>query len=173
MDRDGNIYTGGTTTLSNFPVTADAWQSTQRGNGDGYILVFSQELTRLIYGTYMGGIGTDEVRMTWVGPNGAFYAFGNTDSANFPVSNAWQTNRGKRTSHREADAGPRPFPGRAEESENRPISRTARFAAQRAESTLSSASYLLRPSSDHGLLGVEIPAEPMLVRQVSDCSCSR
>ncbi len=55
VDRDGNICTGGTTTLSNFPVKADAWRSTHRGNCDGYICVFSKDLTRLICGTYLRG----------------------------------------------------------------------------------------------------------------------
>jgi len=90
VDGAGNIYTGGTTSLPSFPVTADAYQPTHRGNGDGYICKFSPDLAQLLYGTYIGGSGVDGVRMTWAEPGGTFYAFGTTDSADFPVLNAVQ-----------------------------------------------------------------------------------
>ena len=96
FDAEGNVYTVGETMRTNLPVTPDAYQRTLAGGTDAYAEVLSSDLSRVVYATYLGGRGLDHARMTWVDRiHGAFYVFGGTNSADFPVKNAWQsTNRG-------------------------------------------------------------------------------
>ena len=91
FDAAGNIYTVGETTKSNRAVTADAYQRALAGSTDAYVEVFSGDLTRIVYASYLGGRGKDFARMAWVdNVNNRFYVFGNTNAAGFPTHNAWQ-----------------------------------------------------------------------------------
>lgn len=92
VDPSGNIYVGALTTISNFPVTPNAYQGTYGGNEDGVVCMLSPDLTTLLYATYLGGSGQDTTRMTWVHPDGTLYVFGTTTSTDFPVWNAPQPN---------------------------------------------------------------------------------
>jgi hypothetical protein len=40
--------------------------------------------SRLLYGTHLGGRGRDLIRTVALGPDGALYLAGNTDSPDFP-----------------------------------------------------------------------------------------
>jgi hypothetical protein len=92
LDSSGNVYTVGQTSLANKPVTADAFQPYLGGKMDAYIEKLSSDLKEVLYATYLGGSGSDYARMTWGDiANNAVYVFGGTNSANFPLKNAWQS----------------------------------------------------------------------------------
>jgi uncharacterized protein (TIGR03437 family) len=95
LDSSGNVYIGGNTVSSNFPVL-NAYQSKFGGAananaqpfitvGDGYVAKFDTN-GKLQYSTYLGGSGDDAVMGLAVDSTGAAYVTGFTSSANFPVS---------------------------------------------------------------------------------------
>jgi len=86
VDMSGNIIVAGYTTSSDFPVTQGAYQ-TKYGGGDvdGFIAKFDSGCTKLLFSTYIGGRGADEVIDIAVAPDGTIYAVGYTDSySTFP-----------------------------------------------------------------------------------------
>lgn len=89
----GNIYVGGISYSSNFPVTAGAFQTTLLGAGDAFLMKFTGAGVQL-WGTFYGGSATEwgnggVATDTW----GNVFIHGGTYSTNFPVSTgAYQTN---------------------------------------------------------------------------------
>ncbi|MCE5213695.1 MAG: DUF3344 domain-containing protein [Methanobacterium sp.] len=95
VDDDGNIYITGQTASTNFPTTSNAYQTTNAGGTDAYLVKFNSSGT-LMYSTYLGGSGNDYGSGIIVDTNGNIYITGYTASTNFPTtSNAYQnTNAG-------------------------------------------------------------------------------
>jgi len=90
------IYFTGNTGSTNFPVTSNAYQSTNTGGsneGDGFLGILSDDLTQLLYSTYLGGSGDDGFRAAFVNTNGDFLCGGMSNSDNWPVLNAIQSSR--------------------------------------------------------------------------------
>ena len=97
-DPNGNIYIGGNTQATNFPVTSNSFQPTcpSANSGTGCNAGFVVELNRsvapanqIIYGSYLGTTtfnGNDVVTAIGVDSNGIIYAAGHTDSKDFPVT---------------------------------------------------------------------------------------
>jgi hypothetical protein len=85
VDNAGDLYISGTTYSSDFPVTTNAFQST-----NGYANAFLTELnpagSKEIYSTYLGGYGKDGGYQVALGSSGGVYIGGFTDSSNFPVT---------------------------------------------------------------------------------------
>jgi hypothetical protein len=96
IDAYGNVYIVGIATSKDYPVTSDAYQSGLVGTATqaGTLSVVSQDLTTLLYSTYLGGSsGTDYAAAvaTYTDPNtGQAYAAvaGATASADFPTLNS-------------------------------------------------------------------------------------
>jgi uncharacterized protein (TIGR03437 family) len=100
IDSSGNIWVGGGTISSNFPL-AGAFQRTYGGGtnfnaqpifstGDGFISELSSDLKTLKYSTYFGGNQDDAVSAIAVDSSGAIYIAGATQSSNFPgASNSY------------------------------------------------------------------------------------
>jgi len=95
----GMIYvTGEKYTGDYFPITDSAFQPNYRGNGD--IFVTQLDLTRpgydaIVYSTFLGGSGPDEVRRIVLAPDGGVLLTGYTLSRDFPVTpNAFQRTPG-------------------------------------------------------------------------------
>lgn len=85
IDRAGNIVVVGGVRSRDLPVTPGAIQPQHGGgNDDGAVMILSADGTRLLYGTYLGGRGRDLVRTAAVGPDGALYLAGATNSPEFP-----------------------------------------------------------------------------------------
>jgi hypothetical protein len=59
-DQDGGVWLGGITTSSNFPVSVDAVQSKRAGGEDAF-LAHLDARGRLLFSTYIGGTGNDEI----------------------------------------------------------------------------------------------------------------
>ena len=96
VDSAGNAYITGTTSSTDFPVTAGAVQPTNRKQGTTSSTVFVTKLnangTGLIYSTYLGGGSVDTPRGIAIDSAGDAYIAGYTSSTDFPVtSGALQT----------------------------------------------------------------------------------
>lgn len=93
LDAQGNVYVSGATFSTNFPVTPDAYQKTAGGKGDLFVAVLSNDLSHLIYGSYLGGSAVDFGRTSIVSPDGWFAVAGHADSGNWPTNNAYQSSK--------------------------------------------------------------------------------
>jgi uncharacterized protein (TIGR03437 family) len=93
VDSAGNVYAGGFTLSSNFPVQG-AFQTKYGGaasasaqpvisTGDGFVAKFTPA-GKLSYATYLGGSGDDMVMGLAVDSQGAVYVTGPTSSSDFP-----------------------------------------------------------------------------------------
>jgi WD40 repeat protein len=96
VDGSGHAYATGITVSANFPTTAGAFQTTFGGGAaDGFAAQLNSTGTALVYSTYLGGTGDDEVNELAVDGSGNAYIPGLTDSANFPTTaGAFQTTLG-------------------------------------------------------------------------------
>ncbi|MGH9774912.1 MAG: SBBP repeat-containing protein, partial [Candidatus Acidiferrales bacterium] len=89
VDAAGDIYLAGATTSTDFPVFK-ALQSTSGGGVDGFVAKFSGDGSRVLYATYLGGRGADEVRGIGLDASGNAYLTGLTQSVDFPALKALQ-----------------------------------------------------------------------------------
>lgn len=96
LDSAGNAYLAGDTSSSNFPVTANAMQAVRNGpHTDAFVTALNPTGTALAYSSYLGGSGNvaggDKAYGITVDSSGNVIVVGQTDSANFPLQNAFQT----------------------------------------------------------------------------------
>jgi len=90
MDQNGNIVMAGNTASENFPTTKGAFsEKFNGGNRDGFISILDGGLSKLLYSTYIGGNGGEDIlRGLCIDKNsGEICVAGITFSTNFPVSN--------------------------------------------------------------------------------------
>jgi len=91
-DQFGDAFVAGTTCSSNFPVTANAFQTHAPGGGkgvegcDAFVAKLDPTGSRYLYATYLGGSGADTATSLWVDPNGYAWVAGFTSSPDFPVT---------------------------------------------------------------------------------------
>jgi len=103
LDGAMNAYVAGNTTSSNFPVTANAVQTTKRGTGDAFLFKLNPAGSGVTYSTYYGcatftaedfGAFTSFLSVT-VDEAGRAYAAGNTTCSDFPTTvNGFQRTKG-------------------------------------------------------------------------------
>jgi len=96
IDSSGNIYVTGNTKSENFP-TANAFQSTPsptESGGNAFVTKLNPAVPSYVFSTYLGGSAKDEANGIAVDSAANVYVTGNTVSADFPIANAFQTNRG-------------------------------------------------------------------------------
>ena len=96
LDASGNAYIAGTTSSTNYDITAGAFQTTI---GGGYADIFVTKLnssgTALIYSTYIGGSDNEEVNSIALDASANAYITGRTVSVNYDVTaGAFQTTYG-------------------------------------------------------------------------------
>ncbi|MFN8391384.1 MAG: SBBP repeat-containing protein [Bdellovibrionota bacterium] len=96
VDSDGQAYVTGTTNSPDFPVTAGAFQTVARGNGDGFVTKLKADGTGIVYSTFLGGSRTDVAYDVALDSDGAVYVVGYSDSADFPHVRAFQDAAGGR-----------------------------------------------------------------------------
>jgi len=97
LDRQGNVYFTGTTFSNNFPVTPDAFQPSNNGKANIFVVKLSADFSRLVYSTYLGGSKGDAGRAATVDTHGNFYVGGGVRSKDFPTRNALQPKYGGNT----------------------------------------------------------------------------
>ncbi|UCD44146.1 MAG: hypothetical protein JSV27_08380 [Candidatus Bathyarchaeota archaeon] len=86
IDDEGNIIVIGLTRSDDFPVTGDAMQTVfGQGESDGFISVFDLD-GALLHSTYIGGSGSENLRVFGIDAMGNFVLVGRTASADYPVT---------------------------------------------------------------------------------------
>jgi len=95
VDAGGNAVVTGMTASNNFPVTANALQSTFGGApppvgpnvyGDAFVTKLNPAGSALVFSTYLGGSGGDGGSTVAIDSAGYIYVSGATSSPNFPVT---------------------------------------------------------------------------------------
>ncbi len=87
IDDNNNIYIASTTASTDFPVSSGAFQPTfGGGTTDGLLAKLDNNLTTLIWASYIGGSGNDAVYSIVIDDNENPYVAGGTTSTNFPVT---------------------------------------------------------------------------------------
>jgi hypothetical protein len=87
LDVAGNVLVGTTTSSIDFPVLNGIKATKPLTDGtDGVVSKLSPTLSTLLWSTYLGGNGYDEVDDVRVAPNGSIYVCGRTASINFPTT---------------------------------------------------------------------------------------
>ncbi|MDQ1591762.1 MAG: hypothetical protein QOG71_2389 [Pyrinomonadaceae bacterium] len=95
VDANGSAYVSGYTTSVNFPTTAGAYVTINRGNYDAFVVKLNPAGTALVYATYLGGSSTELSFSLAVDASGQVHIAGQTSSDNFPTTpGAFQTTRG-------------------------------------------------------------------------------
>jgi hypothetical protein len=91
VDSAGNAYITGSTYSPDYPVTSNAFQTTNAGEYDIIVTKLNSEGSDLVYSTYIGGSGDEEAASISLDNSNHAYITGNTDSENFPtISNSFQ-----------------------------------------------------------------------------------
>ncbi len=85
IDEVGNVYLGGTTNSSDFPVV-NPFNNSLNGLYDAFITKFNSDLKTIVYSTYAGGNRDDIVTSAQLGPDKGFYVCGYTESTNLPAT---------------------------------------------------------------------------------------
>ena len=93
VDSSGAAYVVGTTSSTNFPTTANAYQSAYAGNGDAFIAKLSPTGSALVYSSYLGGTGADFGQAIALDSSGNAYVAGSTESTDFPTVNPLQVGK--------------------------------------------------------------------------------
>lgn len=88
LDEAGHIFVVGATESTDFPVTADALQSTNSGSIDVFVAKLDPSGARLEYASYLGGAVQDSPAGIALDAAGNIYVAGYTNSLNFPTANA-------------------------------------------------------------------------------------
>src|SRR6185369_14043968 len=89
VDAAGNVYLVGTTKSTDFPLVA-AYQPTHGANyEDTFVAKLDATGTKLVYSTFLGGLGRDTGAAIAVDLTGNAYVTGTTDSPDFPTKSAF------------------------------------------------------------------------------------
>jgi len=95
VDGSGSAYVTGTTSSSDYDVTAGAFQTSNGGSSDVFVTKLNATGTALVYSTYIGGSSTDEGYGIAVDGSGSVYVTGSTESSDYDVTaGAFQTTYG-------------------------------------------------------------------------------
>jgi len=86
LDEDGNVYIATCTYSLNFPVTANAFQSTLGGGQDGITSKFSPDLSELLWSSYYGGSNNDGVYSLAIDSESQIVITGGSGSTDLPVT---------------------------------------------------------------------------------------
>ena len=99
LDKNKNVYiVGDTTSNSRFPITENAYQTSNCENSkDGFLIKLNTNIKgkeALLYGTYLGGSNNDSFYSVAIDSNDYAYITGVTESKDFPITdNGYEKNR--------------------------------------------------------------------------------
>ncbi|HZL99374.1 MAG TPA: SBBP repeat-containing protein [Planctomycetota bacterium] len=92
VDSENRPIVAGWTESSNFPFTPGSFDPTWNSNRDCFIVKVSNDGGSLVWGTFLGGSGFDELRGLAVDSSGTCFVQAGTDSPSMPVTpNAYDT----------------------------------------------------------------------------------
>ncbi|MFN3916283.1 MAG: gliding motility-associated C-terminal domain-containing protein [Flavobacteriales bacterium] len=87
IDNQNNVYITSCTRSADFPVTAGVFQPTYGGGTmDGVVFKMDNNLSTLIWSTFLGGTNDDAVFSLEIDKNGNIYVSGGTNSIDFPTT---------------------------------------------------------------------------------------
>jgi hypothetical protein len=86
LDATGAATVVGWTDSTNFPTTAGAYDTSHNGFPDAYVVRLNLSGTAVLYGTYLGGGGSDVAFCGAIDATGAATVVGSTYSTNFPTT---------------------------------------------------------------------------------------
>jgi gliding motility-associated-like protein len=86
VDASNNIYVASSTSSSDFPVTAGAFQTGLSGLQDGCVFKLSPNLNTMLWSSYIGGTNNDAAYSLQLSSLGEILITGGTESMNFPVT---------------------------------------------------------------------------------------
>ena len=90
LNSSGNAFVAGQTDAKDFPTTAGTVQPVAAGAADAFIAQFSSSGSHLNFSTFLGGSGADGGNAIALDSFANVFVTGRTESANFPVKNAFQ-----------------------------------------------------------------------------------
>ena len=85
VDGSNNVFVGGNTLSTDFPVSAGAFRTSYGGGGDGFVTKLNAN-GGLVYSTYVGGVASDIVNAIAVDASGSATVAGTTSSINYPTT---------------------------------------------------------------------------------------
>jgi len=92
IDNNNNIYIATCTQSSDFPTT-NSFQLSSEGNQEGCIVKMDNNLTSIIWSSYLGGSNDDAIYSLALDDNNDIYVTGGTSSFDFPTTlNSYQNN---------------------------------------------------------------------------------
>lgn len=92
IDKNNNVYLATCTYSTDFPIT-NSFQKTHNGQQEGCVLKLDNQLSTLIWSSFLGGSRDDAVYSLAIDKNDNVFLTGGTNSYNFPSSsNAFQSN---------------------------------------------------------------------------------
>jgi hypothetical protein len=86
VDAFGYVYVAGQSASPNFPTTPGAFDTGLGGNVDGFVTKLDHSGAALVYSTYLGGGGQEELQGVAIDGLGEAYVTGHTSSSDFPVT---------------------------------------------------------------------------------------
>ncbi|TFG28726.1 hypothetical protein EU528_10860, partial [Candidatus Thorarchaeota archaeon] len=85
LDSSGNVYISGYTDSATFPVI-NAYDASIGGDNDNFLLKFNSAGNDLIYSTFIGGSGTENLLTSIAIHDNYIYMSGGTSSSDFPIT---------------------------------------------------------------------------------------
>ena len=85
IDQNNNIYLATSTYSKDFPIT-NAFQQNNNGNQEGCIVKLDNQLSTIIWSSYLGGTNDDAIYSLALDKYDNVFVTGGTNSDNFPVS---------------------------------------------------------------------------------------
>jgi gliding motility-associated-like protein len=86
IDASDNIYVASNTSSTDFTIKGGVQSVYGGGFNDGVILKFNENLSELLWSTYLGGSGMDALYAVKVDLDGNVFATGGSNSSDFPVT---------------------------------------------------------------------------------------
>jgi hypothetical protein len=90
LNSSGNAFVVGQTDAKDFPTTAGSAQPVPAGGEDAFVVQVSSSGSHLNFSTFLGGASADGGHAIALDSFGNAFVAGHTQSANFPVKNAFQ-----------------------------------------------------------------------------------
>ena len=85
IDKNNNIYIATCTKSTDFPTTS-SFQNLSNGGQEGCVIKMDNQLTSIIWSTYLGGSNDDAIYSLALDDNDDIYVTGGTNSADFPTT---------------------------------------------------------------------------------------
>lgn len=86
LNEIGNAYVTGVTFSSDFPITAEAFDTNLSDHGDTFVAKMNSDGTGLVYATFLGGSSFDYGYAIALGGTDNAYITGYTESSDFPTT---------------------------------------------------------------------------------------